>query len=94
MNGLMNTQEQTQGFAERLSIATRLRQWFSAAPSGAVTAKGNSGDLSTMADKANPSSLTDNECQERQQYFIQGYLLWAVAALFANSLVWMWRPWF
>jgi hypothetical protein len=39
MNGLMNSQEQTQGFAERVSIAAISGQWFSPAPTGAVTAE-------------------------------------------------------
>jgi len=47
-----------------------------------------------MTDAANPSGLSDEEAQEFHQYFIQGYLLWAVGAFFAHSLVWIWRPWF
>jgi light-harvesting complex 1 beta chain len=47
-----------------------------------------------MAEKVNPSGLTDDECQEFHKYYIQGYLLWAVGAFFAHSLVWIWRPWF
>jgi len=48
----------------------------------------------TMTDAANPSGLSDEEAQEFHQYFIQGYLLWAVGAFVAHSLVWIWRPWF
>jgi len=48
----------------------------------------------TMTDAANPSGLTDEEAQEFHQYYVQGYLLWAVGAFFAHSLVWIWRPWF
>ena len=47
-----------------------------------------------MAEKVNPSGLTDEECQEFHKYYIQGYTLWAVCAFFAHSLVWIWRPWF
>ncbi len=47
-----------------------------------------------MTDAANPSGLTDEEAQEFHQYYIQGYILWAVGAFFAHSLVWIWRPWF
>jgi len=47
-----------------------------------------------MAETANPSGLTDEECQEFHGYYIKGYLLWAVGAFFAHSLVWIWRPWF
>ena len=47
-----------------------------------------------MASSVNPSGLNDDECQEVHKYFIQGYLLWAAGALFAHSLVWIWRPWF
>ena len=39
MNGLMNTQEQTRGFAERVSIAEVSGQWFSAALQSAVIAE-------------------------------------------------------
>jgi light-harvesting complex 1 beta chain len=56
--------------------------------------KGISGGFSTMAEKMNPSGLTDDECQEFHKYYIQGYLLWAVGAFVAHSLVWVWRPWF
>jgi len=48
----------------------------------------------TMTEAANPSGLTDEEAQEFHQYYVQGYLLWAVGAFFAHSLVWIWRPWF
>jgi light-harvesting complex 1 beta chain len=51
-------------------------------------------EAQTMTDAANPSGLTDEEAQEFHTYFIQGYLLWAVGAFFAHSLVWIWRPWF
>jgi light-harvesting complex 1 beta chain len=47
-----------------------------------------------MPSNVNPSGLTDEECQEFHGYYIKGYLLWAVGAFFAHSLVWIWRPWF
>ncbi|MBU6224280.1 MAG: light-harvesting protein [Burkholderiales bacterium] len=47
-----------------------------------------------MTHAANPTGLTDSEAQEFHSYFIQGYLLWAVGAFVAHSLVWIWRPWF
>ena len=47
-----------------------------------------------MTDAANPSGLSDDEAQEFHQYYVQGYILWAVGAFFAHSLVWIWRPWF
>jgi light-harvesting complex 1 beta chain len=47
-----------------------------------------------MPASVNPSGLTDDECQEFHKYYIQGYLLWAVGAFVAHSLVWIWRPWF
>ena len=47
-----------------------------------------------MTDAANPSGLTDDEAQEFHQYYVQGYILWAVGAFAAHSLVWIWRPWF
>jgi len=56
--------------------------------------QGFDGGLSPMAEKMNPSGLTDEECQEFHGYYIKGYLLWAVGAFFAHSLVWVWRPWF
>jgi light-harvesting complex 1 beta chain len=56
--------------------------------------KGILREAQTMTDAANPSGLTDEEAQEFHQYFIQGYLMWAVGAFFAHSLVWIWRPWF
>jgi light-harvesting complex 1 beta chain len=56
--------------------------------------KGIAGGLSNMAERVNPSGLTDEECQEFHKYYIQGYLLWAVGAFVAHSLVWIWRPWF
>jgi light-harvesting complex 1 beta chain len=51
-------------------------------------------EVKTMPGNVNPSGLTDDECQEFHKYYIQGYLLWAVGAFFAHSLVWIWRPWF
>lgn len=48
----------------------------------------------SMTHAANPTGLTDSEAQEFHSYFIQGYLLWAVGAFVAHSLVWIWRPWF
>jgi len=51
-------------------------------------------EAQTMTDAANPSGISDEEAQEFHQYFVQGYLLWAVGAFFAHSLVWIWRPWF
>jgi light-harvesting complex 1 beta chain len=47
-----------------------------------------------MAEKVHPSGLTDAECQEFHKYYVQGYVLWAVGAFIAHSLVWVWRPWF
>ena len=38
-----------------------------------------------MAEKVNPSGLTDAECQEFHQYYLQGYILWAVGAFVAQS---------
>ena len=67
---------------------------------GAVPAKawglpqGYLSKVLTMTEAANPSGLSDEEAQEFHKYYIQGYLLWAVGALFAHSLVWIWRPWF
>jgi light-harvesting complex 1 beta chain len=64
-------------------------------PSGfRLSPKGILREAQTMTDAANPSGLSDQEAQEFHQYFIQGYLLWAVGAFFAHSLVWIWRPWF
>jgi light-harvesting complex 1 beta chain len=72
----------TPELVSRASLAT----WFFAARLVWRTFK--------MAEKVNPSGLTDDECQEFHKYYIQGYVLWAVGAFVAHSLVWVWRPWF
>jgi hypothetical protein len=51
-------------------------------------------EFDAMPSSVNPSGLTDEECQEFHGYYIKGYLMWAVGAFFAHSLVWIWRPWF
>jgi light-harvesting complex 1 beta chain len=56
--------------------------------------QGFQSEVLTMAQSINPSGLSDDECQEFHKYYIQGYLLFAAGALFAHSLVWIWRPWF
>lgn len=51
-------------------------------------------EVLTMNQSANPTGLSDSECQEFHSYYIQGYVAWGVGAMIAHSLVWIWRPWF
>jgi light-harvesting complex 1 beta chain len=47
-----------------------------------------------MAERVNPSGLTDDECQEFHRYYTQGFLLFTGGAIIAHILVWIWRPWY
>ena len=86
---------QSFGLAEGPPVAVSKPQQSVLNPQGLrELPKGILKEAQTMTDAANPSGLTDEEAQEFHQYFIQGYLLWAVGAFFAHSLVWIWRPWF
>jgi len=91
----MGQSVQSFGLAEGLSAGAPVSQQSVLYPPGCgELPKGVLREALTMTDAANPSGLTDEEAQEFHQYYIQGYLLWAVGAFFAHSLVWIWRPWF
>ena len=46
-----------------------------------------------MADES-LSGLTPNEAKEFHTYYMQGFVLFVLIAVFAHVLVWVWRPWF
>lgn len=43
--------------------------------------------------RANLTGLTDAECQEFHQFFVQGFVGLTAVAVVAHVLVWIWRPW-
>jgi light-harvesting complex 1 beta chain len=48
----------------------------------------------SMSNRTSISGLTDEEAQEFHQYWVQGFVGFAVVAVIAHALVWAWRPWF
>jgi light-harvesting complex 1 beta chain len=44
-------------------------------------------------DRSSLSGLTEAEAQEFHSLFVTSFIIFAVIAIIAHILVWMWRPW-
>ncbi len=46
------------------------------------------------SDKVGPQGITEEEAKEFHSLYMQYATLYALVAVVAHILVWMWRPWF
>jgi light-harvesting complex 1 beta chain len=44
-------------------------------------------------DRSSLSGLTEAEAQEFHSLFVTSFIIFAVIAIIAHILAWMWRPW-